>query len=169
MDRYPNGHHFPHASIAHRYTLTAGDPGGDRKFYRILAYATTAEDGDGDGDRLSDAFEGTLGTNPNKADSDNYGFDDGADFSNGTDPNDANRFPDLAHPPPVKFDEVASVYTEGSGTVAVPFSLNRSFTGTIAYSLHSIGTVVEGADILPLFGLISVSGTSGTIPIVRHG
>lgn len=159
----PTGTVAPHATIAHRYVLTAADPGGDRKFYRILAYSTTAEDRDGDG--LSDVFEVTLGTNASKADSDNDGFDDGVEFANGTDPNDANSFPDLAHLPAVEFDEVASVNQEGSGTLQIPFTFNRPFTGTVTYSLHATTTAVEGTDIMPVSGSVSVSGTSGSIPI----
>lgn len=146
-----------------RFLITAPDPGTERKFYRILVYSTSAEDSDGDG--LSNNLENAEGTDPDKADTDGDGFNDGMEFSLGTDPNDANSFPDLANLPSVQFEEIASVQTEGSGTVGIPIIFDRSFSGTVTYSIHATSTAVSGTDFQAVSGSLSVSGTTATIPI----
>jgi hypothetical protein len=68
---------------------------------------------DGDGDRLSDAFEVLLGTDPTKVDSDAGGLDDGAELAAGKNP--------LA-----MGDDGASTDTDGDGLT----DLDEAFYGT---------------------------------------
>ena len=160
----PTGMVAPHATIPHRYILTAEDPGGDRKFYRILAYSTTAEDSDGDG--LSDTFEGTMGTNASKADSDNDGFSDGAEFANGTDPTSASSFPSQANLPSVSFQESQSPAYEGDGNHSVPLVISPSFNGTIHYTItDQAARALDPDNYTPTSGTISGAGNSATITL----
>ena len=151
MDRECGLHGCPRRH-SHRYTLTAADPGGERKFYRIVGYSTTAEDSDGDG--LSDTFETTLGTIVNDADSDDDGFNDGMEFAVGTDPNDPNSFPDQAELPIVSFtsdvyfmEEGSTMVTTQNGTTSTAITLDTStYTGAIGYSIagYQHGGVWDG-------------------------
>jgi hypothetical protein len=49
--------------------------------------------GDSDGDRLADADEAAVGTDPNTPDSDGDGYYDGDEWNLGTDPHDPGSFP----------------------------------------------------------------------------
>jgi hypothetical protein len=55
--------------------------------------ATEATAGDSDSDRLSDADEAAIGTDPNNPDSDGDGYYDGDEANLGTDPFDPGSFP----------------------------------------------------------------------------
>lgn len=151
-----------HPLIPDRYILTAPDPGGERKFYRFIAYSTTATDQDGDG--LSDTFEATLGTLAGKVDSDNDGFTDGIEFASGTDPLLASSKPNDGFPPRVEFLESIVEATEGE-TYQLQLKLDRSFTGTVAYEVWPTSTATAPDDYAALSGTIHVSGTSASIPI----
>ena len=70
----------PDPLISDRFILTATDPGGPRKFYRIIGYSFTPGIDD-DGDGLSHTFEGTLGALSSKVDSDFDGFSDGVELA----------------------------------------------------------------------------------------
>lgn len=158
----PSGTVTPHATIAHRYVLTAPDPGTERKFYRVVGYSTTAEDSDGDG--LSNTFEGTLGTLSNRADTDGDGFDDGTEFANGTDPNLANSFPTQATLPVVAFEASQSPAYEGDGTHSVPVLISPSYSGTLYYTItDQAARALDPVNYTPVSGTVSASGDSATI------
>lgn len=54
---------------------------------------SSTRDVDADGDGLTDAFEGDIGTDPAEADTDGDGFDDGRELLRGTDPRDEDDTP----------------------------------------------------------------------------
>ncbi len=153
-----------HPLIPDRYILTAPDPGGERKFYRFIAYSTTATDQDGDG--LSDTFElQDTRTDPSKSDSDNDGYDDGQEWAQGTLPNDPNSFPSLDLLPSVSFLESSFTAVEGEEGTTARVIADRPLTGTIFYQVHHTSTAVEGDDYVTFSGMATVIGEKVDIPI----
>ena len=150
--------------MAHRHILTAPEPSEMRKFYRVVRYTTTLDDLDGDG--LSNSFEATLGTLNMDVDSDDDGFNDGIEWANGTDPDDADSILDLADLPAVEFVLANSHFVEGDAlTHDVLLQVSGFFSGTVSYSIDAQSTI-PGTDISPaLSGSVSVNSSGGTINI----
>ena len=135
-----------------------------RKFYRILAFSTSATDSDGDG--LSDAFEAQIGTNPATVDSDGDGFRDGFEFLAGTDPNDPNEFPDdQRHLPEVEFETVLSSATEGDGPHTLAITASDNFTGTVHYAVNARSSAISGVDFQALPNTVNLTSGTGAITL----
>jgi hypothetical protein len=151
-----------HPTIADRYTLTAPEPLGPRRFYRIIGYSTTAEDDDGDG--LSDTLEGIIGTDPLLFDTDNDGFSDRLEAA--LFPNDPDKTPDLTIFPQVQFAETLSTTTEGDGEWDIAIEFDRAYNGTVHFAIHASGTGIEGTDFDSITEkTVAVNGTTANITI----
>jgi len=135
------------------------DPGSPSAFFQIAGFSTP----DGDADGLSDALENLLGTSTNTFDTDGDGFGDANEIVNGSNPLVASSVPNVIK---ANFRAPQSSAREGDGTLLVPFTLSRNFTGQVRYSVAAMSTATTGTDFATLTGLIDVNGTNGTIPIV---
>jgi len=135
------------------------DPGGPVSFFQIAGFSAPDVDADG----LSDALETLVGTSTNTFDTDGDGFGDANEIVNGSDPLVASSVPNVIK---ANFASPQSSAREGDGTLLVPVTLSRNFTGQVRYSVAAMSTATTGTDFATLTGLIDVNGTNGTIPIV---
>lgn len=157
------------------FTAVAGQPGFFRtsftrkgtgkQFYRVVGLVSVTSPDDPDGDGLTTAFEGTLGTNNTLFDTDGDGFSDGQEFALGTDPLFASSKPTLATKPAVEFVDLTSTGTEGAPYSAL-LTLDQPYTGTVKYAVvPANSTATAPADFTALSGTVNVNGTSAAIPI----
>ena len=113
---------------------------------QVTYIGTCGSDADGDG--LSTAYEGYIGTNPNVADTDGDGLDDGEEVALGTDPlepdTDGDGLPDGTEVdagtdpldpdsfnPDVYVDGASGSDTDGTGTIAYPWA-------TVAHAVAAV-------------------------------
>jgi hypothetical protein len=136
----------------------------DRSFFSIVgALLTTELDADGDG--LPAALESILGTNANLFDSDDDGYSDGVEYNFGTDPRSQASVPDLTVPPRASFALAQSSATEGAGPANVIVRFDRPYFGELKFRVLPESTAVAGVDYTTLPTMISVAGTTATIPL----
>lgn len=141
-----------------RFTLSS--VGENERFFRVLAWATTGVDTDGDG--LSDAQELAYGTDPKNPDTDGDGFGDFYEISQGSNPRDPASYPLVGSLPVVEFVSAETVVVEG-GSVSIPVQFDRPYRGSLLYEILP-GSVAGSADFNDLtHGSVQVDGTSAVI------
>jgi len=129
------------------------------RLYRIAGF--TGPDSDGDG--LSDALEGLIGTNPTTFDTDEDGFGDGVELVHGGDPLDPNSKPLIIQ---ADFALTSSSAREGQTSVTLAVTFSTNYSGTLLYQVADMSTAVAGEDFAPVSGTVAVNGNSAVIPIV---
>ncbi|MGY8687591.1 MAG: thrombospondin type 3 repeat-containing protein, partial [Verrucomicrobiales bacterium] len=158
----------------HVYQATAEDydPGGPRKFYRILGYSSIPGI-DSDADGLSDALEATLGTLIDESDTDGDGSSDLEEFAYGTDPRNPNEFPNQSPLPAIAFTESQSRINESAGTYTITVGVENPFSGdlTVRYSIDPLSSAKAPGDISspasesPATETVQLTGGTATIEI----
>ncbi|MDX2505040.1 MAG: matrixin family metalloprotease, partial [Gammaproteobacteria bacterium] len=95
----------------------------------------TVEALDSDGDGLSNYDEINIYlTNPNMPDSDNDGIDDGAEVSNGSDPNNPNSWPNYADGDLAPFDGPDGLINAADLMIVIQLVLDQRVAGPLQYA-----------------------------------
>jgi hypothetical protein len=91
-------------------------------------------DMDMDEDGLMTSYEEEIGTNPENADSDGDGYDDGVELDKGFDPVDEEDYPYLGEYPIARCDPGATTTGHRIGQIAEDFALTDQFGETVKLS-----------------------------------
>lgn len=89
---------------------------------------------DMDADGLMTSYEEEIGTNPENADSDGDGYDDGVELDKGFDPVDEEDHPYLGEYPIARCDPGATTTGHRIGQIAEDFALTDQFGETVKLS-----------------------------------